>query len=830
MPCYGCVLRPFSRNPAITLSNTINVACHGKNLHRALVFLLFLLSCAQPALPQFGRSPAEAAALAASQAAAPPQAQPLAAAPASDGATIERPDFRVPVPRPDAPPKGDYSISARDRQVSDNGVYHLEGAVVIELHNATFKADYAEYDENTYIFKARGHVYYRNYDQHEVIYCDSAEYNTDTEKGTFRVVKGYSQTKVVARPGVLTSFAPFYFEGEYADKIEDRYILHNGFVTDCAMPNPWWTLNGNQFDIIPDDRAITHKAVYHLRKIPAFYFPYFYKSLKKEPRKSGILAPNFAHSNTRGFMFATGYYWAISRSMDATYIFQDFSSRGVAHHIDFRGKPSQKSDFNLIFYGVQDRGIAQNGTIVKAPGYSVTGSGRTEFADGWVARGSVNFLSSLAFRQQFTESFSEAIFSETHSSASVEKNFGYYNFSTAVVRTENFEDATAGNSIIIRKFPEFDFTSRERQIKKGILPVWLSFDSSFGLNYRSQPKPEGQPLTNFYQTNQFSPRADFEPTLTTALRWRAFSLLPSFTLHETFYGQRLQNTTVSNNSLTRTAPEFNIEFLFPTIERIYNRKTFLGDKLKHTIDARANYKYVSNVTKFADVLRFDPIDLLSDTREVEVGITNRLYAKRGGSVAEVLTWELFQKRYFDPTFGGAIIPGQRNVLQTSIDLTGYSFLNGYRNYSPIVSILRSNPRGGFGFTWETDYDPLLQRFVNSIFSADIRIHRYFFSAGADQVRPDPVLSPPANQFRSTFGYGDPNRKGWNAAFSMVYDYRLAQLDYGVAQITYNTDCCGLSFQIRRLNFGTRNETVPMVSFSIANIGTVGTLKKQERLF
>jgi LPS-assembly protein len=177
-----------------------------------------------------------------------------------------------------------------------------------------------------------------------------------------------------------------------------------------------------------------------------------------------------------------------------------------------------------------------------------------------------------------------------------------------------------------------------------------------------------------------------------------------------------------------------------------------------------------------------------------------------------------------------VVVGQRNVLVTSLDLTGYSFLDGPRNYSPIVSVLRGNPRGGVGFTWEADYDPLLRRFANSIFSADFRVKKYFISAGSAQVRPNPVLSPPANQFRSTFGYGDPNRKGWNAAFTFVYDYRLARLEYGIAQVTYNTDCCGLSFQIRHYDFGTRKENVPLVSFSIANIGTVGNMKKQERLF
>ena len=559
--------------------------------------------------------------------------------------------------------------------------------------------------------------------------------------------------------------------------------------------------------------------------MPAFYFPYFYKSLKKEPRKSGFLTPNIGNSSTRGYMLGVGYYWAISRSMDVTYLFQDFTTRGYAHHLDFRGKPTQKSDFDLIFYGVQDRGYVTNGTLIKTPGYSITGSGRDELGDGWIARGSINYISSLAFRQQFSESFSEAIFSETHSVASLEKSFSYYDFTTAISRTEEYESATANDSVIIRKLPEFDFNGRDRQINSSVLPVWFSFDSSFGLYHRVEPMAE----PGFYQTSQFSSRADFEPSLTTSFHWQGFRVVPTFTLHETYYNQSFANNAVSSTSLTRTAPEVYVDIVIPTIERIYNRKTFLGDKLKHVIEPRASYKYVSNVRSFADTLRFDPIDLLSDTSEMEVGITNRLYAKKGNTVTEVLTWELFQKRFFDPTFGGALIAGQRNVLLSSVDLTGYSFLDGPRNYSPIVSILRGRPLG-INLTWESDYDPLLRRIVNSSFSAEVRVRRYFVSAGSEQVRPDPMITPPANQFRATFGYGDPNRKGWNAAFSMVYDYRLARLDFGIAQATYNTDCCGISFQVRRFNFGTRDENQYLLSFSIANVGTVGNLKKQERLF
>ena len=40
---------------------------------------------------------------------------------------------------------------------------------------------------------------------------------------------------------------------------------------------------------------------------------------------------------------------------------------------------------------------------------------------------------------------------------------------------------------------------------------------------------------------------------------------------------------------------------------------------------------------------------------------------------------------------------------------------------------------------------------------------------------DPIIAGSQNQLRTTFGYGDPNRKGWNAAFSSVYDFRQARL-------------------------------------------------------
>ena len=850
MPCYGCHLRHIPEIFPISLSNIFRAACHGKTLRIANISAFVLSMGISALLPQFSR--AEGAQDAAATTSAIPTSPSsiaagtpgAAAAPGrEDEPPIERPDFSVHVARPNAPKdKKDVPYSAEcraagtddcvEQAVADNGVYHIKGIagglVVFDMPNATLKAEDVVYDSNTGIATATGQVYYRDYDHDEVIYADSGTYNTDTEAGDFHHVRGYMKAKIVARPGVLTSKDPFYFEAEWVEKLPGKYLLHDAFITDCEMPNPWWTMHGSVIDFIPRDRAIVHDGVYRFRGLPVFFFPYFHKSLKTEPRRSGFLAPNIGHSSSRGFLFGLGYYQTIGRSMDATYVVQDFTSRGYAHHVDFRGRPTDKSYFNLIFYGVQDRGIMQSGALLKASGFTITGSGKIDLGHGWIARAAVDYLSSYLFHQQFSDSFSEAIFSETHSSGFLEKHFGTYTFDVAVSRTQSFQDTTPGNSITIRALPEVELNDTYQQLASGRIPLWFSLHASYGLFHRVEP--QGAAATDFYETSQFSTRADIEPSLTSVIRLGGFSLLPEVTAHETFYGQTLVAGAVSGNNLFRSAPEAKLDLMFPTLARVYNHKTIFGDKLRHVIEPRVRYDYVTGVNSFQNTLLFDPTDLITNTRELEYELTNRIYARRGDTVTEIFSWDLRQKHYFDPTFGGALAPGQLNVLTSELSLTGYSFLDGARRDSPIVSTLRATPINGLTLAWQGDYDPVGHRIVNSMLSANIRFHRYFVNAGSDQIHPNADLANPANQFRTTFGYGDANRKGLNAAFSMVYDYRASLLEYGIAQVTYNTSCCGFSFQVRRLDFGTVVENQYLASFSIANVASVGTLKKQERIF
>jgi LPS-assembly protein len=111
-----------------------------------------------------------------------------------------------------------------------------------------------------------------------------------------------------------------------------------------------------------------------------------------------------------------------------------------------------------------------------------------------------------------------------------------------------------------------------------------------------------------------------------------------------------------------------------------------------------------------------------------------------------------------------------------------------------------------------------------------RVNKYFLGVAHNQVRSSPALSPSANQFMGMIGLGEESRRGWSAGFSAVYDYKKSLMQFATSQVTYNSDCCGLSFQYRRFNFGARQENQFRVAFVVANIGSFGTLRKQERMF
>ncbi len=741
-----------------------------------------------------------------------------------------------------------------DRQEKFGHIFHLRGSVEVVYRDLRLTADEVDYDESTRDVDARGNVRFERQANHEDIRANDAHYNLGTELGQFYQVRGATGARAgAAQTVLLTTTNPYYFEARRVDKIADNtYMVYDGFVTSCRPPDPIWTFSAPRAKVKPGESVTIHNSLVKLgNKIPFFFSPFLYHSLKRIPRSSGFLTPNVGNSSRKGRVFGGAFFWAINRSADAEVGLEYYSERGWAQRGTFRARPNANTTFSASYFGVVDRGLKlpNSSQRLKQGGRTLVVNGSSELPRGFRAVANINYLSSFNFRLAFTETYLDAVNTAVHSSAFVSNNFRGFSLNGKAFRSENFQfftERVAGDAMEIRTMPGVEFSSVEqplfgREGTGGLVrtrrdwPLYFSFDTAAEAHIRNEPR---------YQRPELAPspavrsglvsRFDLYPRLSTPLHWKGLNLLASYGVRATHYGSRFRNGRVSGEDFDRASQEFGLELRPPPLERIFQSPwKFLGRRLKHVVEPRAGFRWVDGVNDYHDILRFDERDVVANTKEVEYGLTNRLFGKRAdGVVREVLSWELTQRYFFDPTFGGALVPGRRNVFQSTLGLTGYAFLDGRRRFSPVTSLVRLMPAWNFGVEARSDYDPDRQRLVNTGVTVNLRKGNAFASIGDSYVNSAAHLQIPSHQLRGVLGYGYPNRLGFNVGGTFVYDLRQDLAPFFGIQGNYNFDCCGFSLEFRRFQFGraVRDERQFRVAITFANIGSFGNLKKQERMF
>src|SRR5262249_28724307 len=630
------------------------------------------------------------------------------------------------------------------------------------------------------------------------------------------------------------------------------------------------------------------------------YLPKASLPVERLGRQSGFLIATAGYGS-RGYTAGEGFYWAINRTMDATLGGQYMSRRGWATTDGFRSRPSQKAFLNASYFQVFDRGILlpvlnPDGTPAVQPpgcgtgpppvtectavlkrvnqgGEDVKINGETTFAHDVRGVVSLEYLSKYVFRTAFAETFSQAVDSEVRSTAFLTKSTHGFSFNGFASRYQNFQSTLPGDVITILHAPSVELSSVDQRILGS--PVYGSYDVAAEGLHRSAPPPLG------FVTSGLTGRFDIDPELAMPLLFHGWSLRPDVDLRNTFYTQEFvpgPPPIAEQEAINRRAIYTSFEVRPPALTKIFDG-TLAGRKVKHVIEPVMTYRYTNGVDNFKSIIRFDFRDILSDTNEVEYGLIQRLYLKRekdgchregaAGSTFtrprgadctpagadEFLSWEVKQKYFLDPNFGGAIVNGTRNVLTTTVDFAGIAFLTDPRRFAPIVSRLRVRTSSASSLDWELDYDTKKGRINSSTFYATLHFGAFFVEASDAYLQvpgeivvqngrqvspcipgrlhqPLPCVPLKFNQARALLGYGSPTKRGWSAAVNAGVDFEFNLLQYGAGQAAYNWDCCGLSFEYRRffLPSAARNENRYSFAFTLANIGSFGNLKRRERLF
>jgi LPS-assembly protein len=796
------------------------------------------------------------------------------------------------------PPEDDSTAveMESDTQSKLGSRYVLDGGVVITYRDRIIKADHIEYDTETGAVTANGHVHVAGGPNHEDIQASHGTMNLIQETGRFYDVAGSVGVKNTGHSLTYANSNPFLFTGRMVVRTgPQQYEIYDGSVTSCQLPNPDWMLYSGKFAVDMDSKkAKAQNSTFKVMNIPLLYLPYVTHPVDSEGRQTGFLIPTPGYSSTKGLILGEEMYWAINRSTDMTVGLEYFSLRGWSQSGTFRYRGLGNDFAKAHFTALQDRGIVTGGVPLNQGGEDVTFSGRHDFRANTRVVADAEYLSSFTYRQAFAQSFSQAVSSDILSIVYGVHEADGYDAAARVDRFQGLQSAAIAatpttpavpeQEIRIFHVPSVDFSSTEHEI--GRSGVQWSLGSSFAGLSRVQPN---------FSTGGLTARVDLHPEIAYPMSFGGWRLRPSLGARETAYSRSRQTPyrglpVELPNALSRADVEAAVDLRAPVIERTFDsakvEKMFFGYDVRHTVEPEFTYRYVAGINNFLNVLRFDDIDVASDTNELEYGVTQRLFVRpvkakpcvervtRGDQVEgldadpdedqgrvymkerrgdsktkgpgcgsrELISWRLAQKYFFDETFGGAVIKGRRNIFDTTLSLSGIAFLTEPRAVSPVISRLRVRTSEHLDVEWDFDLDTGAKKFTsNNVF---LDVHEGNIFGGLSYARlnapgrfyTEGVASLVSNfdQLRLLLGYGSPTKAGLGVAANVGLNLNAtnsALVQYGAVQGSYNWDCCGFSVEVRKYALGSvRNETVERFNFTLSNIGTAGNLRRAASLF
>lgn len=737
-----------------------------------------------------------------------------------------------------------------------------EGNVDAHIGTYRLQADKVTVYDATNLVVADGNVVFDQGDQQRIT-GSHAEWNYKTKTGFFLNSTGFTnQTNDGTR---------MYFIADRVERISlTTIVLTNVEITACDEETPKWSFRAKKARIKTNDRARMSSPTFRVKGVPVVYLPFASMSLKRIDRASGFLTPTFSASGQKGFRISDAYYLTLGRSADFTLRGDLFSQRGIGIGGDFRARPNSRSFFNMGFYAVKDRmfGPKKDATHPDQGGSSFYIDAVHYFPNGFLAAADVNITSSLAFRQIFSDSIQQAISPEERSQVFLNKNYDAYSFN---VRMNSQATSLQNSQIRIRESPGISMDRRPSPLpwfKK--VPLYYSFESAAeGVSRKETPND----LATFFAEAGRAPiitpsvvqRLDLHPSVSLPLNFGGWSLTATAGVRATYYSNSIDPATqlVSSRDVIRGFGEFELDLRPPALARNFHR----GDGsvwFRHVIEPYIIYRRIAGIDNFNQIIRFDYVDAIADTNEIEYGIANRFFVKRstesvGKKAAraarekkslatqpyEALSITIRGKYFFDPYFGGALIPGQRNQFYPINTFSGFTYGAVPRKWSPVNIEVRYRPSEHMFADYRADIDTksgglramsatfglnrsLVQAFSTFYYTRAVALvpslRQY---AAANGTEPGTLRG---SQWSPSLFLGN-QEKGLFGGLSLFFDFQKhpfagsnRALISSTATIGYSWKCCSVTVQDFTFNVGLRNENRFVFAFRLNGIGTFGTEK------
>ena len=135
-------------------------------------------------------------------------------------------------------------------------------------------------------------------------------------------------------------------------------------------------------------------------------------------------------------------------------------------------------------------------------------------------------------------------------------------------------------------------------------------------------------------------RFDIHPEISVPLNTHYFTFTATAGGRVTFYSNSFDDMRrVIGRNVIRKYGEFEFD-----VRPVAFARNFYGKndafRFRHVIEPFATYRYIKGVNNFNRLIRFDYADTVTDTNEIEYGVTNRIYTRR---YTEAVTKEAQEK-------------------------------------------------------------------------------------------------------------------------------------------------------------------------------------------
>ena len=737
----------------------------------------------------------------------------------------------------------DNIVAQMQQRVGENHRIAI-GSVEIKLGDTTLYADHVDVYIDKDTIEAHGNVTLAQGTNR--ISADSAEFNYKTRLGAFHTAVGIAtikpqllpaQTGGIAVPVQSNQDTDVYFTGELVEKIGPRkYRITRGGFTTCVQPTPRWEMHADTVVLNIEHYTFLRNAIFNVKGVPLLYTPVMWYPTKKEDRSTGILLPTIGSTSLRGTSIHDAFFWVVNRSQDATILHDFFSKTGQGYGSEYRYNYGPLQTGYLRAYTLREHSadyVQADGTPTTNPGgtsYQVQGAATQMFPANIMARGRVDYFSSLVTQQSFNTNYVNA-FSQTRSfGGNAVGAWSGYSMNATLEHTDSF--ATQAISSTYGSWPKFSLSRNERLIPG--TPLYFSASGEYAGLLRSG-KNTDDPTQDY---NQDVTRFDFNPQIRFPFKkWQWFTVNSTLAWRDTHYSRSLFVTDPTTGAtaasaidapLNRTFFTAQSQIIGPVFNRVFDTpNNGYAEKFKHTIEPFLTVSRTSAIDNFDNIIKIDGTDnYVGGTTQLTYGINNRFYAKRSlgpglrSQPIEILDVSITQTHYTDPL--AAHYDAQYQTASTT---------NSPSNFSPISIMARAMPSNAINAQASIDVDSryLKMRQVSAggtySWTTRVQTNASWSKQGyIPQLSGYNILTSLVNTVNGGVNaHTKDNHYGtiYNFTYDVTHGVVLQQSVSGF----YNSQCCGVAFQYQSFNYGGITQGLPIaadhrffMSFTLAGLG------------